>query len=115
MHELSIASAVLGTSLKHADGRPVELVAMRVGKLRQVVPRSLQFYWDIVTRETVCDGARLELEEIEARLRCEECACEWEPLIASFRCPDCASAGVRVIAGQELEIEYLTLKEPTHA
>jgi hydrogenase nickel incorporation protein HypA/HybF len=115
VHELSIATAVLGTALKHADERPVECVTMRVGKLRQVVPDSLQFYWDIVTRDTVCEGARLEIEEIEARLRCDDCTCEWEPVIASFRCPDCASAHVEVIAGEELEIEYLTLKEPTHA
>ncbi len=115
MHELSVATAVLGTALKHADGRPVELVAMRVGRLRQVVPDSLSFYWEIVTRDTICEDARLELDEIEARLRCDECGCEWEPLLAAFRCPDCASGAVKVVAGEELEIEYLELKEPTHA
>jgi hydrogenase nickel incorporation protein HypA/HybF len=115
MHELSIANAVLGTALKHADGRPVEVVAMRVGGLRQVVADSLLFYWEIVTRDTICEDARLELDEIESRLRCEECGCEWEPLIAAFRCPECASGEVTVVAGEELEIEYLELKEPMHA
>jgi hydrogenase nickel incorporation protein HypA/HybF len=115
VHELSIATAVLGTALKHADGRPVEVVAMRVGRFRQVVPDSLRFYWEIVTRDTVCEDARLELDEIEARLRCGDCGREWEPLIAAFRCPDCASGDVAVVAGDELEIEYLELKEPTHA
>ncbi len=118
MHELSIASAVLGTALKHADDRPVEVVAMRVGRLRQVVPDSLSFYWDIVTRETVCAGSRLEIEEIEARLQCDDCGREWEPTIAGFRCPGCASAQVEVIAGEELEIEYLEIgvpKETVHA
>ncbi len=115
MHELSIANAVLTTTLKHAEDRPVELVAVRAGKLRQVVPGSLRFYWEVVTRETVCEGARLEIEEIEARARCGDCAAEWQPLVAGFRCPGCASARVEVIAGEELEIEYLELKEPTHA
>ncbi len=115
MHELSIATAVLGTALKHAKDRPVELVAMRAGKLRQVVPDSLRFYWEIVTRETVCDGARLEIDEIEARARCGDCVAEWQPLVAGFRCPGCASARVQIIAGEELEIEYLELKEPINA
>jgi hydrogenase nickel incorporation protein HypA/HybF len=115
MHELSIATAVLGTAIKHADDKPVELVAMRVGALRQIVPDSLRFYWGIVTRDTTCEDARLEIEEVQARLCCRDCGREWEPLMASFRCPDCASAQVKVIAGEELEIEYLTLKEPTHA
>jgi hydrogenase nickel incorporation protein HypA/HybF len=43
MHELSIASAVLNTALRHAGERPVEVVAMRVGRLRQVVADSLCF------------------------------------------------------------------------
>jgi hydrogenase nickel incorporation protein HypA/HybF len=118
MHELSVATAVLGTALKHADDRPVELVAMRVGRLRQVVPDSLLFYWDIVARDTVCEGSRLELTEIDARLRCDACGREWEPLIPAFRCPDCTSAQVAVVAGEELEIDYLELgtpKEPINA
>ena len=112
MHELSIATAVLNTALKHADGKPVDVVVMRVGALRQVVPDSLRFYWDIVARDTVCEDARLEIDEIDARLQCEDCGREWEPLIATFRCPDCASAHVAVAAGEELEIDYLELKEP---
>lgn len=115
MHELSIATAVLNTALKHADGRPVDLVAMRAGRLRQVVPDSLLFYWEIVARDTVCEDARLELTEIDARLECQDCAHAWEPLIPAFRCPSCASARVAVIAGEELEIDYLELKEPVNA
>lgn len=120
MHELSIATAVLNTALKHAEDRPVEVVVMRVGSLRQVVPDSLRFYWGIVARDTVCADARLEFDEIDALLRCEDCGQEWEPLIAAFRCPVCASAEVTVAAGEELEIDYLELKEleleePSHA
>jgi len=91
---------------------------MRVGALRQVVPDSLSFYWDVVARDTVCEGARLELTEIDARLRCDDCGREWAPLIPAFRCPDCASAHVTIAAGEELEIDYLELatpKEPVHA
>ena len=115
MHELSIATAVLNTALKHAEDRPVEVVVMRVGSVRQVVPESLRFYWGVVARDTVCDDARLEIDEIDARLQCEDCGREWEPLIPAFRCPDCASAHVTVAAGEELEIEYLELREPAYA
>jgi hydrogenase nickel incorporation protein HypA/HybF len=115
MHELSVASAVLNTALKHADGRPVEVVAMRVGALRQVVPESLRFYWEIVARDTICEEARLELREIDARLQCEDCGHEWEPQIPAFRCPICTSAAVAVSAGEELEIDYLEVREPVHA
>ena len=67
MHELSVATAVLNTAVKHAADRPVSVVSMRVGRLRQVVPDSLRFYFEIVARDTVCEDAELELVEIEAR------------------------------------------------
>ena len=41
------------------------------GSLRQVVPDTLEFYFEFVARGTVCEGARLEQEVVEARLRCE--------------------------------------------
>ena len=61
MHELSISSAIVETACRHADGRQVMQVDVRVGALRQVVPDSLDFYFDIVSRETLCAGARLEM------------------------------------------------------
>jgi hydrogenase nickel incorporation protein HypA/HybF len=112
MHELSIASAVLNTAVKHAGDRRVEVVAMRVGGLRQVVAQSLRFYWEIVARDSVCEGARLELTEVRTRLCCGECAHEWEPSIPAFRCPRCASSQVTVVAGEELEVDYIEVEEP---
>jgi hydrogenase nickel incorporation protein HypA/HybF len=111
MHELSIASAVLNTALKHADDHPVALVSLRVGRLRQVVPDSLSFYWEIVARGTACDGAELKLTEIAARLHCLECGHDWEPVIPAFRCPRCAGAEVTIVAGEELEVDYIEVEE----
>ena len=111
MHELSVATAVLNTAVKHAGARGVSVVSLRVGRLRQVVPDSLSFYFDIVSRDTVCEGARLEVTEIEARLGCSDCAQEWEPEIPAFRCPRCESAAVNVLAGEELEVDYIEVDD----
>jgi hydrogenase nickel incorporation protein HypA/HybF len=110
MHELSIGSAVVDTAVRHAGGRAVAVVHVRVGHLRQVVPDSLEFYFGLVSRDTVCDSARLEIEEIPARLRCEACATEWTAEAAAFRCPACAGADVTVLTGEELEVESIELE-----
>jgi hydrogenase nickel incorporation protein HypA/HybF len=115
MHELSVSTAILNTAIKHAQQRPVAVVAVRIGTLRQVVPDSLTFYWEIVVRGTCCEDAELDITVLETRLRCEDCGREWEPLIPAFRCPECDSAGVIVTAGEELEVDYLELKEPVNA
>jgi hydrogenase nickel incorporation protein HypA/HybF len=106
VHELSLASAIVDTVERHADGRLVTVITMRIGALRQVVPDSLEFYVDLVGRGTVCDGARLELELVPARLAC--CSGEWEP--PSFRCPSCGGGGT-VVSGDEFLVESIELKE----
>jgi hydrogenase nickel incorporation protein HypA/HybF len=110
MHELSVSSAVLDTVLKHAAGRRVTVVSLRIGHLRQVVPDSLAFYFELVSRETVCEGARLEQEVVPARLRCEGCGSDWDPEDAWFRCTGCGGPG-EVLAGNELEVESIEVEE----
>jgi hydrogenase nickel incorporation protein HypA/HybF len=111
MHELSIATAVLNTAVKHAGERQVSVVSVRAGRLRQVVPDSLRFYFEIVARDTVCERAELRLEEIEARLHCLDCGHDWEALIPAFRCPRCEGAQVTIVAGEELEVDYIEVEE----
>lgn len=111
MHELSIGAAVVDTAVRHAAGRRVLAVHLRVGALRQVVPRSLAFYFDLVARDTVCEGAALEQELVPARLRCEACATEWAADALAFRCPACAGAAVAVLRGEELDVESIDVEE----
>jgi hydrogenase nickel incorporation protein HypA/HybF len=108
VHELSIAGAVIDTAVKHAAGRRVTVVTVRAGALRQVVPDSLEFYFGIVARGSVCEDARLEIEVVPARLRC--CGREWEVDFPDFRCPACLGAA-SVVAGDELEVESIEVEE----
>jgi hydrogenase nickel incorporation protein HypA/HybF len=111
MHEFSIASAIVDTAARHAAGRPVTVVSVRFGRLRQVVPDALEFAFGIVARETVCEGARLDWEVVPARLRCAGCAHEWEIELPAFRCPACGGAAVVVVTGEELEVESIEVEE----
>ena len=111
MHELSLSSAIVATAVKHAGGRRVTVVSLRVGRLRQVVPDTLEFYFEFVARGTVCEGARLELEIVEASLHCKPCAREWEIEIPAFRCSTCGGSDVEVASGNEFEVESIEVEE----
>jgi hydrogenase nickel incorporation protein HypA/HybF len=111
VHELSVASAIVDTATRHADGRRVTSVQLRVGHLRQVVPESLAFYFEHVARGTPCEGARLEQEVVPAVLRCDDCRYVWELDEAAFRCPLCNSSAARVAGGDELEVESIEIEE----
>jgi hydrogenase nickel incorporation protein HypA/HybF len=109
MHELSLSGAVVNTVVKHAGGRPVSVVNLRVGQLRQVVPDTLEFYFEFVARGSVCEDARLAIEVVEATLRCEACEREWTIEIPAFRCPTCGGSDVVVASGEEFEVESIEL------
>ncbi len=110
MHELAISRSVLDTALAHAEGRTVVRVDMTVGALRQVVPDSLAFYFEIISHGTSCEGAQLRAHVAQARLRCA-CANEWELEQPSFRCPRCAGAQVTVLSGDELTVDWIEVEE----
>jgi hydrogenase nickel incorporation protein HypA/HybF len=111
VHELSLSGAIVNTVVKHAGERRVSLVAMRIGQLRQVVPDTLEFYFEFVARGTVCEGARLELELVPALLACVACEREWTVEFPDFRCPTCLQGGVEVITGNEFEVESIDVEE----
>jgi hydrogenase nickel incorporation protein HypA/HybF len=111
VHELSLSSAIIGTAVKHAAGRRVTVVSLRVGRLRQVVPETLEFYFEFVARGTACEGATLEQELIDARLRCNPCAREWGIEIPAFRCPTCGGRDVVVASGNEFEVQSIEVEE----
>ena len=111
MHELSLSSAIVNTVVKHAAGRRVTTVNLRVGRLRQVIPDTLEFYFEFVARDTVCEGATLEQEVIDPVLRCSECGHEWEIEIPAFRCPVCGGSDVAVAQGDEFEVESIEVEE----
>jgi hydrogenase nickel incorporation protein HypA/HybF len=111
MHELSLASAVIDTAVRHADGRRVTAVHLRVGHLRQVVPASLLFYFEHVARGTPCEEARLTFDEVPARMRCEGCDHGWVLDDVQFRCPACGSAAVEVVAGEEFEVDWISVEQ----
>ncbi|HEY2788845.1 MAG TPA: hydrogenase maturation nickel metallochaperone HypA [Gaiellales bacterium] len=115
MHELSVARAVIATATRHAEGRRVTVVQLRVGHLRQVVPDSLAFAFVHVAVGTLCEGARLEQEVVPARLECAGCGLGWELDEAMFRCPRCGSAGVRITAGDELLLESIEVADEEDA
>lgn len=123
MHELAIAEAIVDVAERHAEGRPVTVVRVRIGRLRQVVPESLRFYFDLAAKLTAsCEGAALEWERVDSRLRCGSCGAEWDPappsahdqaeLVVRFRCPSCESSDHSVVSGDELIVDSIDVEEP---
>ncbi len=73
MHELSICGSIADIVTRRAAGRPVQVINVRVGQLRQVVPDTLVYCWELVSAETPLEGSRISIEAVPARIRCRAC------------------------------------------
>ena len=107
MHELALAQAIAETVRRRADGRRVQTVIVRVGYLRQVVPSSLAFSWEVLIAGTELEDADLEIEHIPATVSCSSClASSWltQPIVC---CPLCGTSDVELLSGEELLVATL--------
>jgi hydrogenase nickel incorporation protein HypA/HybF len=111
MHELSIAQSVASVALRHANGRRVSKVELKVGALRQVVPDALTFAWQMVTVETELEGSELAIVEVAAVGECRDCGARTQQAWFPFKCGACGALDVDVVAGEELSVESLELEE----
>src|SRR6266851_1635462 len=72
-HELSICGSVADIVTRRAAGRGVKVINVRVGQLRQVVPDTLVYCWELVSADTPLAGSRISVEAVPARIRCRSC------------------------------------------
>ena len=111
MHELSLAESVVRIACRHAAGRPVARVELKIGHLRQVVPSALEFAFELVAQGTPAEGAELVLEEVPAAGRCRRCGRESE--LPGFRlcCTACGSLDLELLRGEELLVDALEIED----
>lgn len=109
MHELSLCRSIAEVAVRHADGRRVASVRVRVGHLRQVVPATLVGCFAVVAAQSQLAGAVLEVVEVPAQLRCRACGAVTRLERFELRCGECGGSDLKVIAGQELLVESLEL------
>ena len=111
MHELAIAGSIVEIAGRHANGRRVTKVYLKVGHLRQVVTSALTFGFELVAQGTPVEGAELEVEEVPAVASCEACGAESHLKEFPLRCRACGGDDLRMLQGEELFVESLELEE----
>ena len=111
VHELSICTSLVRIVEAHADGRTVEVVHLDIGRLRQVIPDTLRFSWEIVVNDTPLAGSVLDINHVPAVLHCRSCNTRNTIDVPVFRC-SCGSTDVDVVSGEELFVTSLDLTDP---
>lgn len=111
MHELSICQSISDIVARHAAGRPVSVIHVRIGQLRQIVPGTLVYCWALVSAETPLASSRIEVESVPASIRCHEC--DQTSLVGDVPvliC-GCGSTKTEIASGEEFLITSLELAD----
>lgn len=105
MHELQVTERILDIVLEHAvahDVTRVVLIHLRVGELSDLEDEWLQRYFDYLSRGTLAENARLEIERAPIVVRCESCYRSFEVRRDELRkasCSECGESGFRLVSG----------------
>ena len=107
MHEASIAMAAIDQAIAAArehHATRITRIELEVGVLREIVLDAMAMAFEACSIGTIAEGARLELREEPARVRCRRCGSEFAPDIEahSFACGSCGAADAEMLAGNEI-------------
>lgn len=113
MHELGITQSILSIALEKANeaqARKITKINLVIGELSGVVDDCVQFYFDLLSKDTIAAEASLSFERTPNRLRCRNCATVFSPNNLNWTCPNCHEANVEIISGRECRVDSIEVE-----
>lgn len=113
MHELSVTQSILEIALRHAqqaEASRITRLNLVIGELSGIIGESVQFYWDMISRDTIAEGAELCFEHVPTTLRCLECDHMFPLDGRSTACPACGAERVVAAGGDEFRLDSIEVE-----
>ena len=113
MHELPVTESILKIALDHAEKANAKRITdlhIVMGELASMVDDSIQFYWEIIAKDTIAEQATLHFRRVPAELQCMTCFHKYHPTYRELVCPQCGGVGAKVITGEEFALESIDVE-----
>ena len=107
MHEISVAQDIVDLVIENLPKDEivnVTKVRIKIGELSAIIPESLEFCFDVITKDTRLEGAKLEIQEVPVIVKCNNCSKEFKVNDFCFICPECGSGNVEILQGKEFNV-----------
>lgn len=120
MHETDMTKALILTVKDWWESQPerpqISQIHLIVGQFTCVEPASLQFAFEVQTRQTFLEGAKLAIRETPLIAFCDRCQEEYRPEIGiQYACPSCRSPMQEIRSGRELKIDKIECQIPEYS
>ncbi|MES9994070.1 MAG: hydrogenase maturation nickel metallochaperone HypA [Candidatus Thiodiazotropha sp.] len=113
MHEMSLCEGVLRLLEEHAVSQGfqrVKRVWLEIGALSGVEPEAMRFSFDAVMKESLADGAQLEIIDLPGEAWCMQCSKPVQLAARYQACPECGSYQLQVTGGDEMRVKELEVE-----
>ncbi|WP_026510632.1 MULTISPECIES: hydrogenase maturation nickel metallochaperone HypA/HybF [unclassified Butyrivibrio] len=115
MHELSYIIDIVNTVLDETKNRSIKKVKkieVDVGEMSGVIPYYLHKYYPEVVAGTELNDTVLVTNEIEVKIKCEECGNIYHPEKEfKYRCPKCNNRSGNLVSGKGIQIKSIEIEE----
>ncbi|MHA2141246.1 MAG: hydrogenase maturation nickel metallochaperone HypA [Candidatus Thorarchaeota archaeon] len=118
MHEFSAACSIVDAAVQAAEThnvKKVNAVNVEVGEFTFLIPDQLEFNFEIASKKTILEGAKLNIKKVRGRIKCQQCNHEGEAqvtdeipsqvaMFAPMKCPKCQSSATTITGGKDFVI-----------
>jgi hydrogenase nickel incorporation protein HypA/HybF len=113
MHELSVTQEILNIAIekaREAGATSIKRINLVIGDISSCMDDSVRFYFEILSKNNIAQGAELDFRRIPVSLRCRHCGQVYTPTWGSWDCPQCGRAEIDVIAGHEFYVDNIEIE-----
>jgi hydrogenase nickel incorporation protein HypA/HybF len=113
MHEVSLIESVVALvedERRKQEFSRVRIIRLAVGVLGHAEPSALRFCFDAVTRGTIAEGARLEIEQVPGEGWCRSCRLSVALNERFAACPVCCGTQVKMTDCGEIRLSELEVE-----
>ena len=110
MHEHSLCAGLVARVREQAEAQHytrVVTIRLEIGPYAAIEPEALRLGFELASRGTLAEGARLELHQRTADRFCLACGASTPADDPGHPCPACGSDDVRITGDAELRIKDL--------
>ena len=98
-------------SARQAGAKRVITIRLVIGEMTEIISDAMEFAFEALCPNTICEGARLTIQRTPTRSRC--CVCNAEFVHDRYRwaCPECDSLATELLSGREMYIDSIEIEE----
>jgi len=113
MHETMVAQSLMAIITKEAAKNKAKPVTAKIscGMLNPVNDEILSFAFEAITKDTPCEGMKIQVEHKPIRAQCKNCDANFDVELLHPECPKCGGDDFELLPDAPLileEIEFQT-------